>query len=178
MRKSDDLMWRFIQAVCWIIFLGFCIQGGTLLFTYVYSFFNPGVSENLYLGLDHSQLYKQNISVYMWTGIMLLILVGLKAFLFYLMVQLFRMLNRVKPFSREVSLFLKKITQVSFYLGVSCVVTKGIFQYFTKKGFQIGFVERFWSDGSAFLMMSAILFVIALIFKKGVELQEENDLTV
>jgi len=47
-----------------------------------------------------------------------------------------------------------------------------------EKGYNIDLIERYWNDGGAYLMMSAILFVIALIFKKGIELQNENDLTV
>jgi hypothetical protein len=42
----------------------------------------------------------------------------------------------------------------------------------------VSHVEKYWSDTAAFLMMAAILFIISQVFKKGIELQNENDLTV
>jgi hypothetical protein len=39
-------------------------------------------------------------------------------------------------------------------------------------------MERFWNDSGAYLMMSAVLFVVSLVFRKGLELQNETDLTV
>ncbi|WP_103924999.1 DUF2975 domain-containing protein [Algoriphagus boritolerans] len=47
-----------------------------------------------------------------------------------------------------------------------------------KRGYDVDSVGQFWDDYSAFLMMAAVVFVIAQIFKKGLELQSENDLTV
>jgi hypothetical protein len=45
-------------------------------------------------------------------------------------------------------------------------------------GYVIGDIGQYWDDTAAFLMMAAIIFVISQIFKKGIELQNENDLTV
>jgi hypothetical protein len=39
-------------------------------------------------------------------------------------------------------------------------------------------LNEYWTDGKAFILMSAVLFIIATIFKRGIELQSENDLTV
>ena len=45
-------------------------------------------------------------------------------------------------------------------------------------GFDIDKLNGFWADSQAFILMSAVIYVIATIFKKGVEIQNENDLTV
>lgn len=39
-------------------------------------------------------------------------------------------------------------------------------------------LSQFWTDSEAFILMGAVLYIIATIFKKGVEIQNENDLTV
>ncbi|MBL0099480.1 MAG: DUF2975 domain-containing protein [Saprospiraceae bacterium] len=39
-------------------------------------------------------------------------------------------------------------------------------------------IEAYWADIASFLMMAAIVFVISQIFNKGLEIQNENDLTV
>jgi hypothetical protein len=45
-------------------------------------------------------------------------------------------------------------------------------------GLETDTLNKFWEDGSAFLLMAAIVYVIATIFSRGVEIQNENDLTV
>ena len=47
-----------------------------------------------------------------------------------------------------------------------------------QSGYEVSHVEKYWDDTAAFLMMAAIIFVISQIFNKGIELQNENDLTV
>jgi len=48
-----------ITIIIWSIFIGLCIQAGTLLFTFVYSFFKPIVAQNLYEGLNLYPLLQQ-----------------------------------------------------------------------------------------------------------------------
>ena len=44
--------------------------------------------------------------------------------------------------------------------------------------FAIDNLNQFWADSQAFILMAAVIYIIATIFKKGVEIQNENDLTV
>ncbi|MBK6785530.1 MAG: DUF2975 domain-containing protein [Saprospiraceae bacterium] len=53
-----------------------------------------------------------------------------------------------------------------------------ITQRLIHSGYEVNQIEEYWNDIAAFLMMAAILFVISQIFRKGIELQNENDLTV
>ena len=45
-------------------------------------------------------------------------------------------------------------------------------------GFDTAPLGKFWADSKAFILMAAVVYVIATIFKRGVQLQDENDLTV
>jgi hypothetical protein len=45
-------------------------------------------------------------------------------------------------------------------------------------GFVTDNLNQFWEDSQAFILMGAVIYIIATIFKKGVALQTENDLTV
>jgi hypothetical protein len=45
-------------------------------------------------------------------------------------------------------------------------------------GYEIDQLNEFWVDSEAFILMAAVVYVIAIIFKKGIEIQNENDLTV
>ena len=39
-------------------------------------------------------------------------------------------------------------------------------------------LNAFWADSQAFILMSAVIYIIAQIFKKGIEIQNENELTI
>lgn len=178
MTKRNNFIWKAIQTICWLIFAGLCIQAGALIFNFVYSLFRPVATHNLHLGLDLSALFKQSTAVYSVLFSLVIALSVLKAIVFYFVIKLFTKLKLVKPFTDAVS---KLISTISFY-AFSVGALSYIAHHFTKnlmhKGYDIHVVERYWNDSSAFLMMSAILFAIALIFKKGIELQTENDLTI
>jgi len=45
-------------------------------------------------------------------------------------------------------------------------------------GFVTDNLNQFWTDSQAFILMGAVINIIATIFKKGVDIQNENDLTV
>ena len=68
--KQPTLM--LITVIIWSIFIGLCIQAGTLLFTFVYSFFKPTVALDLYEGLNLYPLFLQEVWYY--GGIVTLIL--------------------------------------------------------------------------------------------------------
>ena len=79
-----------------------------------------------------------------------------------------------KPFSSFVA---KQITLLSYYtlfIGLLC--------YIAKQSPHIGVLDdqlnQFWVDAQAFILMGAVIYIIATIFKKGVDIQNENDLTV
>lgn len=38
--------------------------------------------------------------------------------------------------------------------------------------------SAFWPNPKSFIMIGVILYIFSIIFKKGVEIQKENDLTV
>ncbi len=178
MSKRNNFIWKAIQATCWLIFVGYCVLAGALLFNYIFSLFKPVATHNLHLGLDLSVLYNESKIIYSLVFAVIIMISALKGFVFYIVIQLFKVLNLVKPFSEKVSAIILRITYFAFVIGISSIIAQQLVIKLSDKGYNVGLVERYWNDGGAYLMMSAILFVIALIFQKGIELQNENDLTV
>ena len=178
MSKRNNLIWKAIQAICWLIFVGLCIQTGALLFNFIYSLFRPSATHNLHLGLDLSKIYGQSTTVYVLLFSLVIALSALKATVFYFVLRLFTRLKLIKPFTEIVSLLISKISYYSFSVGILSYIAHQFTKNLMHKGYDVNLVERYWNDSDAYLMMSAILFAIALIFQKGIELQNENDLTV
>lgn len=178
MTKRNDFIWKGIQTICWFIFAGLCVQTGSLLFNLIYSLFKPIATRNLHLGLNLSLLYAQSQTLYVWVMGLVIAISAIKASVFYFVIRLFGTLRLVKPFTEQVALLISKISYYAFTVGVVSFIAHEIIQKLVQKGYDLNQVERYWSDSSAYMMMSAILFAIALIFKKGIEIQNENDLTV
>lgn len=167
-----------ITVVIWSIFIGLCIQAGAMLFTFVYSLFNPVVSQNLYEGLNLSALREQNIWYYGGVISIVLFIAGQKAYLFYQMIRVFLKINLVHPFSREVSKLISSISYVAFQIGVAIILASGVFKGMVKRGYELDRVPQMVGNGFEFLLMAALLIAIGMVFKRGVEIQSENDLTV
>jgi hypothetical protein len=39
-------------------------------------------------------------------------------------------------------------------------------------------LNEFWVDSNAYILMAAVIYSISIIFKRGIELQAENDSTI
>ncbi|NBR15322.1 MAG: DUF2975 domain-containing protein [Flavobacteriales bacterium] len=178
MTKKDDFILKALNVVSWVIFIGLCVEAGALIFNFIFTLFKPIASHGIYKGLNLSELYINHFAHYVSLMSFVLSLAILKAYLFYFVVQIFTKLNLGNPFNTEIAKLIEKIGFEAFVISIISIVahqyTKGLMQ----DGFDVDSIESYWNDSSAFMMMAAILFIISQIFKKGIELQNENDLTV
>ena len=94
------------------------------------------------------------------------------------MIKLIGKLDLQMPFSVFVSNQISRIRTVTFTIGLLSIIANKVVHNFSEKGFDVNQLNEYWTDGEAFIFMAAIIFIIATIFKRGIELQSENDLTV
>ncbi|MFZ4544881.1 MAG: DUF2975 domain-containing protein [Saprospiraceae bacterium] len=178
MSKNNNFVFAGLNIVAWIIFVGLSIEAGALIVNFIISIFKPEIIQNLYQKLDLLEMYKRSQWAYFSMYCFILIVSILKAYLFYLLITLTSKLDLSKPFSSFVS---KQITQISyctFSVGLISFIARQTANYLQHRGYEIDALNQFWADSQAFILMSAVIYVIATIFSKGVELQNESDLTV
>ena len=178
MEKKNNYIFIFLTIVAWIIFVGLCIEAGALIVNFVFSLYKPEFVQNLYQKLDLSEMYTYSKWDFfnMYTFILAISL--LKAYLFYIVVMLISKLDLEKPFDSFVS---KQITQISYFtfsIGLLSSLAQHTAKNLMHQGYEIDILDQFWADSEAFILMSAIIYIIASIVKRGVEIQNENDLTV
>jgi len=178
MTKKNDAILKVLHVVSWVAFIGLCIEAGALIFNFVYALFKPIASHNIYKGLDLSKLYANHFPQFLGVMSFVLILAILKAYLFYLVVKIFQKLNLVKPFDVEISKLIEKISYEAMVIAVVSLIAHQFTKRLIQNGYEVSHIEKYWNDTAAFIMMAAILFIISQVFKKGIELQNENDLTV
>lgn len=176
--KTKQIL-RVMHIISWIIFIGLCIKTGAILFSFIVSLaINPDGAKNLHLGLDLSSLYEYDRGHYISVVVYIIGLSALKAWLFYLVIKVFMKINFVHPFSTAVSSLISRISRVALTIGLFTVAANGYCKWLMKKGVSFPDLEDHLSGAGEFLMLAGIIFIIAQVFKKGIEIQSENELTV
>jgi hypothetical protein len=166
---------HFARIISWILFIGLCIKAGAIIISFIVSIFvNPAAAKDLYLGLDLSMLYEFSTQYYIHIVSFLIAIAVLKAYLFYLVSRIFLKIDFDNPFNSTVQGLISKISYFSLTAGLLAVIANRYSEQLLKKGmdFQID-----WGS-SEFLFMAGIVFIIAILFKGGIEIQSENDLTI
>ena len=174
---------KIINVFAWIIFVGTLVKSGVILISFIISIFNPeaivfkdidvfgeGISPGTYLyEIRESHLWNYIpyvISIILWTLI--------KSYLAYLIIKLLAKINLIHPFSMEIANRIVKISYTLIFIwGLSFVV--GFFDKWATLA--IGLEPQFEVRGE-FLFIAGLVYLIGNIFKRGVEMQNENKLTI
>lgn len=178
MSKTNKFVFIGLHIISWIIFVGLSIEAGALIVNFIVSIYNPDFVKNLYQKLDLSEMYERSKWVFFGIYSFILFIAVMKAYLFYLVIRLLNKLDLTKPFTSYVA---EQITQISYFtlsIGLFSYIAREISRSLLHQGFVIDNLNQFWADSQAFILMAAVIYIIATIFSKGVELQKENDLTV
>lgn len=178
MSKTNNFVFNGLKIVAWIIFVGLSIEAGGLIVNFFLSLYNPEFVQNLYQKLDLSEMYELSKWAFFGMYSFILFISILKALLFYTVIILVTKINLSKPFSSFVS---RHISQISYYtlsIGLLSYLAQQTAKNLQHRGYEIDQLNQFWVDSQAFILMAAVVYVIATIFKKGIEIQNENDLTL
>jgi len=178
MSKTNNFVFWGLYSIAWIIFVGLSIEAGGLIVNFVFSLYNPEFVQNLYQKLDLSEMYKESRLAFFGVYSFILIISILKACLFYTVIRLMHKMDLSKPFNAFVA---TKISQVSYFtlsIGLLSHIARQLVESLKHHGFVPDNLDQFWADSQAFILMGAVIYIIATIFKKGVDIQNENDLTV
>lgn len=179
MKSKTTQTLLIIHIIAWIIFIGLCIKTGAILCSVFVSFIiNPEGAKNLYLGLDLSALYHFDIGHYIGMVSFIIVIAFLKAYIFYLVIRIFLKINLVNPFSKEISLLISGIGDTALGMGILTLLANSYYRWLEKKGMALPDLGSYLDGAGEFLMLGGIIFIIAQVYKKGIEIQTENDLTI
>lgn len=178
MSTKNNFVFNGLQIIAWAIFVGLSIEAGGLLVNFVFSLYKPEFVQNLYQKLDLSEMYNRSKWAFYVMYIFILSIAVLKAYLFYVVIRLLHKIDLSKPFTSFVSEQISKMSYYTFSIGILSYVARQTAKNLQHRGYDIDNLNQFWVDSQAFILMAAVIYVIATIFAKGIEIQNENDLTV
>lgn len=179
---STKQILNILYAVAWIIFIGLSIDaGGFIVNTFYTLFINPKGSSYFWNHIDLASLYQFNQSHFVTLTSLMTIVAVLKAILFYLIIKIIhnKKLNLVKPFNKEVNRFIFSLAYLAIGIGLFASWGTNFSKNMIQQGVAIPAIQDLKiSGGDVWVFMGVVLLVIAYVFKRGIEIQEENELTV
>lgn len=178
MSKTNNFVFWGLYAVAWLIFVGLCIEAGGLIVNFFFSLYKPEFIQNLYQKLDLTEMYNVNRFAFFGVYSFILTISILKACLFYTVIKLMHTMDLSKPFSTFVAKQIAKISYCTLSIGLISYIAQQSTKNLMHHGFEIDALDQFWADSEAFILMAAVIYIISVIFSKGIEMQNENDLTV
>lgn len=168
---------NILHVISWIIFLGLCVEAGSYVFNAGYVFL---VTANAaaYFGL--AGLYDYDSGWYL-VIIFLMTLVGvLKALMFYLVVRLLhdKKLDLSNPFTTTIRRFISNLAYLTIGIGLFSNFGFNYSQWLNGQGAEIAKSHEYFGGGDVWFFMAVVFFIIAALFKRGIEIQSENELTI
>ena len=178
MSKTNNFVFWGLYAIAWLIFVGLSIEAGALLVNFFFSIYNPEIIRNLYQKLDLMAMYNESKLTFYGVYSFILIISILKAVLFYAVIHLMHKMNLSKPFNDFVATQILRISYFTLSIGLLSYIARQLVESLKHHGFVPDNLDQFWTDSEAFILMGAVIYIIATIFKKGVDIQNENDFTI
>ena len=178
MSKTNNFVFTVLKIVSWVIFVGLCIEAGGLVVNFIFSLYKPEFVQNLYNKLDLSEMYERSKWAFFGMYSFILVISILKGVLFYVVIRLVSKINLTKPFNNYVSRQISLMSYYTFSIGILSYIARETAKKLQHQGYFIDSLNQFWADSQAFILMAAVIYIIATIFSRGVEIQNENDLTV
>lgn len=173
---------KVIYVLSWIVFIGLLVDAGGLFFNTLYTtLYNETGAKFFWNRLDFSSLIQYDNGYFLVIIFLMIVVALLKCLLFYRIIKIVhdQKLNLSQPFNREMGRF----------IGMMAWIAVGL-AFFTRMGMKQGewlmaqqvimpsTEQMNFGGADVWLFMGVVLFVMAQIFKRGIEIQEENELTV
>lgn len=179
---STKTISKILEAFSWIIFILLCIEAGGIIFNAFYTLaINPEGANNFWMKANLSSLYQFD-KIHFSTLVFIMILVSVsKAIIFYLIVKILhdKKLNLSQPFNLYVKKFIQNTAYLTIGIGIFSFKASKDIEWYISKGITMPDIQSLKVGGAdVWIFMGIVLFVVAQIFKKGIEIQLENELTV
>jgi len=182
MKISTKQMLAILLGISWVIFVGVCIEAGGFIcnafFTLV---LNPVGARHFWQEVNLTGLYQYDHVHFLIETSLMSMAALLRAWLFYLIIKILhnKKLDMAQPFNPEVERFILSISYISLLIGLVSWIGATYTFWLVKQGVAIPDLQHLRLAGAdVWLFMGVTLFVIGQIFKRGVEIQTENDLTI
>lgn len=179
--KTDYIL-TALHVLSWFVFVGLSIDAcAIIVHTVATLMLDTAGAAKFWKKVDLNAVYNYSQSHYVTLTALIIITTVLKAIMFYVIIRFFykKSFNLLKLFNEKTKQFLLNLGYLSLGIAFFSSWGTGVVEGLVQKGISMPDLRLMRLDGAdVWWFMGIVLFVIAFIFKKGIELQNENDLTV
>ena len=182
MKISTKQMLAILLIISWVIFVGVCVEaGGFICNSFFTLVLNPVGARHFWQEVNLTNLYWYNRGCFLAETLLICIVAVLRCCLFYLIIKILhnKKLDMAQSFNPEVERFILSISYISLFIGLVSWMGANYTAWLIKLGVAMPDLQHLRLAGAdVWLFMGVTLFVIGQIFKRGTEIQAENDLTI
>ena len=171
--KTEKIL-SFLKIISWIIFIGISMTTISLIIAFILSFTNSDLNEYFTVEENWYNLKEKSNGLYVKAMSFNIGFCIVHAYIWFLAVRLFSKLDLKNPFTLNISNKIELIAYQYIALGILSIVGNKIFSELLRQ-FEIKFEFSF---DAGYIFMAGIIYIISQIFKRGIEIQQENELTV
>lgn len=174
MKSKTEKILVGLNVLVWIVFIGLLVETGAILSTSVVSLAYPNFAKNLYMDLNLHALRESDIRVYTLMVVSILLVLICKVYTSYLVLKVFKKLDLAEPFKIQMAKQIERISLFVLATWLLSVLAESLKNALVDQKIDI----HFSSSSGEFLFLAGVIYLIAQIFKRGIEIQSENELTV
>jgi hypothetical protein len=172
---KEKHVFGLLKLIVWVIFLGLCVKTGALITSFGVSLWvNPVAAADLYPGISLESIIKFGFIHYLIIVWLIISISAMKAYLFFLLLKTLLKLDLSNPFEQTLADLMQKMSLTAFHIGITAVIIKEYSKWLVNQLLQF----KIESGEVEYLFFAAILYVLVRIFKRGILLQSENELTI
>lgn len=177
MKTKTETILKFMHVLAWIAFIGLAIETGAILISYGVSWFHPIAASDLYRGMNLYDVSQYDFWLYTQMVSYVVALLVIKAYAAYLVIKIMMKVKLQSPFTLDITSRLETIAYVLLGGVVISIISQVQADWLQKhvRDFNLGWIGE---NAGEFLLVAGLVFIISQVFKRGVELQAENELTV
>jgi hypothetical protein len=177
MKAKTETILKISKFLAFLGFVWYMILCSSQLVNLVASFINADWAKRTYeVDLNIFNIREHSVGYYVCAMCLIIAVTALKALVWYVVFDLLSKLKLQTPFSMEVE---KKLERIAYLLLAVWIISINFWKVYTyylsqSTGIQLPAIN----SGDEYLFMACIIYIISQVFKRGIEIQEENDLTV
>lgn len=165
---------RILGILAWAACFGLIVQGVSTFLSFIVSIQEAKASSNLYRGLDLSALREFSMLHYNLTVIYLVLIAFMKAAIAWMLAKALDTVKAQSPFSEKMARVLERISLVLLCLAIISFVHNIHSTWLWK----VSNLEIERGPLPEYLFMALLVYALSQVYKRGVEIQSENELTV
>jgi hypothetical protein len=155
----------------------YSILWGSQLTTLIASFINPDWAKRTYeVDLNLFSIREHSTGFYAYAMCLTIAVSVLKATIWFVVFDLLSKLKLQNPFSMEVEKKLERIAYLLLGVWIVSSIFWKIYIHYLSEATGIKLPTN--NNGDEYLFMAGMIYIISQVFKRGIEIQEENNLTV